>query len=439
MVNIRDYVDVENATQSREIFSDPDIYRMELERIFARCWLFLTHESQIPNLGDFVVTKMGQDEVIVWRQRDGSIKVFLNVCTHRGVRLCTAESGNARGFSCGYHGWAFGVDGTLQSVPLEEKLYGPNFDRCKLGLREVPLVESYKGFIFACMDPEAPPLVDYLGDKAWYMDIWADIPGGVELRGPPGRMIIRANWKMPTENFIGDSYHVGWTHAPAVAAAMGGPPPQDLFVGDEHSFQMTSRYGHGLGAFNQFGAIMLLAECPELAPWLEKRAGEVAAQKGPTAARLLTNHWNASIFPNTSYLLGDYVFKVWHPLGPDRIEIMTWTIVEKDMPEDLKRRVQIASNRVFGTGGMLESDDLDNFEYASIPNAGFVTSQGRVNAQMGLGFEREDPELPGVIGPFMSEMTHRGFYRFYADCLSSGNWKELEAATANWKQDMLRK
>ena len=118
---------------------------------------------------------------------------------------------------------------------------------------------------------------------------------------------------------------------------------------------------------------------------------------------------------------------------------MTWTIAEKDLPPDVKRRLHIASQRTFGPSGMLESDDLDNFEFATRPNRGFVTREGTLNLQMGLGREREDPKRPGVVGPFLSETTQRGFYRAYADCLSSDSWTELEAATAGWKQATLPK
>lgn len=441
MVDINELVDVGNGTQSRRIFWDRDIYELELERIFARCWLFLTHESLIPNLGDFVVTKMGQDEVIVWRQRDGTIKAFLNQCTHRGMKLCMAEAGNARGFSCNYHGWAFGINGDLQSVPCEDEIMGPEFDRCKWGLREVPLVDSYQGFIFACMDAKAPSLKDYLGDATWYMDIWADVPGGVELLGPPARSIIRANWKSPTENFIGDTYHVAWTHASVFAAVLGQPLPQSTFVGGEDAgFQATTRYGHGLGVnFRFFGPTQLLDTCPELQEIVLRRQAEIEKAMGEKVAQAVTGVWDASIFPNCSYLLGAYVFKVWHPIGPDQVEIMTWTIVEKTMSDDLKRRMKSATHRLFGTAGMLESDDIDNFEYAAIPNQGFVTRQGRLNCQMGLGGEREDPDFPGIVGNYVNELAQRGFYRAYAECLSADSWQALAANTEGWKQAVLRK
>ena len=185
------------------------------------------------------------------------------------------------------------------------------------------------------------------------------------------------------------------------------------------------------------GGGMLASECPEIMPWPERRKAEVDARLGPRVAQLVDGHWDASIFPNCSYLVGTRVFKVWHPIAPDRVEIMTWAIADKAMPDDMKRRLNVAVHRTFGAAGVLEADDLDNLETISRSSKGSAARKGVMNLQMGLGREYEDADFPGVLGNFISETAQRGFYRFYRDCLESGSWGELAAATANWREDIL--
>src|SRR5437879_7250415 len=93
--SLRSLFDIEQGTVSREIYTNAEIYQMELEQIFARCWLFLGHEGQIPNPGDFVVTRMGEEEVILVRdRRDKRIHAFLNSCRHKGMKVCRYDDGN---------------------------------------------------------------------------------------------------------------------------------------------------------------------------------------------------------------------------------------------------------------------------------------------------------------------------------------------------------
>src|SRR5919106_5528831 len=146
---MRDLVDVDRGMVSREIFVNEDIYRQELERVFARAWLFLGHESQIPGPGDFVVSSMGEESVIVCRDRTARIRVFLNSCRHRGMKVCRYDEGNTAEFTCPYHGWSYGTDGALVGVPFAKDAYGEQLDRRRWGLIEVAQVENYKGGIWA--------------------------------------------------------------------------------------------------------------------------------------------------------------------------------------------------------------------------------------------------------------------------------------------------
>jgi phenylpropionate dioxygenase-like ring-hydroxylating dioxygenase large terminal subunit len=159
------HVDRQKGLVGRQIFSDPSIYEMELERIFARAWQFVCHESQIPNAGDFFQSYIGEDRVICVRDKEGGVNVLLNSCRHRGNSVCRADSGHASSFMCAYHGWTYDLKGDLVGVPGFKEVYYEELDREHWGLGKAAQVTSYKGFVFATLDAEAVPLEEYLGDS----------------------------------------------------------------------------------------------------------------------------------------------------------------------------------------------------------------------------------------------------------------------------------
>lgn len=140
-------VDLEGGAISREIFVSEDLYQREQEQIFARCWLFVGHESQVPNPGDYFVSCMGEEGVIVVRDHHRQLHVFLNTCRHRGMKVCRYDEGNTTLFTCPYHGWSYGTDGRLAGVPYFEEAYRSRLDKSRWGLISVAQIENYHGTI----------------------------------------------------------------------------------------------------------------------------------------------------------------------------------------------------------------------------------------------------------------------------------------------------
>ena len=131
---LRDLIDFERREVSIRVLNDPEIHRIELDRIFARSWIALAHESEIPNPGDYVLRSVGEDGVIITHDANGKVNALLNVCTHRGMEVCWGSVGNSTTFRCGYHGWIFDNEGNLRGVPLEQEMYG-DWDKSEYGLQ----------------------------------------------------------------------------------------------------------------------------------------------------------------------------------------------------------------------------------------------------------------------------------------------------------------
>jgi len=415
MINdLKSLVDADAGLISPRIFADNDLYEQELEQIFARCWLFLCHESQIPNPGDFFTTNMGEDSVLVTRDTAGKINAFLNVCPHRGNRLCRADAGSASSFICAYHGWGFGANGKLMGVPNAKDAYYGELDQSKWGLIPVAQLDSYKGLIFATFDAQAPSLTDYLGETAWYLDAFVDRrEGGIEVIGGVNKWVVPCNWKMPAENFGGDGYHVAWTHLSAINSGFAG----------NYRFQ-PSNSGSAVSPGNGHCVITMgaddIADPPveEIREYEEQIKAEVRSRLGPRSNQV--NPAAATIFPNFSLLRASArTFRMWHPKGPDKIEIWSWLYVDKAAPDSVKKALRLAGIQSFGPSGVFEQDDMDNWEQCTKAGRGTVSRRMRLNYQMGLGHESFNDDLQALASDYRySDSNHREFYRRWSQMMA---------------------
>lgn len=437
-LNVRALVDAETGTIKPAIYTDQDIYDLELERVFARSWLFLAHECMVPNAGDFFNTFMGEDPVLVVRQKDGSIGAFLNQCRHRGMKLCHAEEGNTRALTCPYHGWSFGIDGALTSVPLEEEAYRNKLDKSKWGLRKVPRVVNYKGLIFGNWDLTAPELETYLGDMAWYLDGFLDRrEGGTEVVGGIHKWVIECNWKFAAEQFCSDQYHAPFTHGSAVQVLQPVPTnkPDGAPLGEGQTAKPA--WANGLGgvqfAGNGHGSAFFFTEKPDANVWVggavsnyfRDTFAETEQRIGRVRALRLAGH--NTMFPTLSWLNGTQTLRVWHPRGPNQIEVWAFCIADKAAPDEVKEALKKSHARAFGPAGFLEQDDSENWVEVQKVLRGHVAKQTEMCVQMGLGFEeRRTDGIPGITNHTFAETAARGFYQRWVDMMTAQSWDEIE-------------
>ena len=163
------------------VYTDEQIFNAEMRDIFGKCWIFVGHESEVRNSGDFKTSFIGRRPVVMSRDEHGEIHVFFNRCRHRGSVVCREERGSVKRFQCQYHGWVYGLDGTLQGVAKHKGGYPDDLDKSRLGLMAVPRVEIYRGLVFANMDANAITFTAYLGAAKPFLDIHFDLAPEGEL------------------------------------------------------------------------------------------------------------------------------------------------------------------------------------------------------------------------------------------------------------------
>ena len=441
-------VDLASGRISREIFVNEEIYAEEQERVFARSWLFVGHDSQIPNPGDYFVSSMGEESVILCRDRAGQIHVFLNSCRHRGMKVCRYDEGSTTVFTCPYHGWSYGTDGRLVGVPYFREAYHSTLDKAKWGLVEVAQMCNYKGSIWANWDPAAPPFLEYLGDFTRYLDLtldgWDGREGQAELLGGVQKWLIPCNWKFPAENFSGDSYHnISHRSVDLVGAGPSGRSRRDygeldasrkLHVAIPDRGHQTITYV--LPKDRQPQAAY--QNSPEVAEYFRHCEDERRRRPGVNS-RLIGAP--GEIFPNLALLPRQpRTLAVWHPRSAHQTEVWRFFFVDRDAPQEVKNFLRDYYIRYSGPAGMTEQDDMENWNYAHSASRGTIARRHPYTYEMGLGQAVEDYEWEGLKMPGRvidltaaqaSEEPMRNLYRRWAEFMEADSWSEL----ATWRHN----
>ncbi len=366
------------------VYSDPAIFELEMERLFGRAWLLLGHQSQIPNPGDYITTRMGREPVIVTRHRDGTVQVLINRCAHRGAMVCHEASGNARHFACPYHGWVFDTDGALRSVPMPQGYGADAADKfTRLGLTRVARVEDYRGFLFASLASSGPTLAEHLGPIASSFDDLVDRApeGEIEIAGGVFKHAYKGNWKLVLENHL-DGIHPNYVHASSVDAARGAPDDPGALPGRERYAEISLRqmrqngapepvwealgiwatgWGHGyMGDYHSDSRLVAAMNHPVFAEYRRRLAARVGDDE---AARILgVSRFNSVVYPNVSFMSQYRQLRIVHPLAVDRTVVYTYNIRLKGAPEQMFRDTVAFSNVVNGTASWVLTDDLEVYE-----------------------------------------------------------------------------
>ena len=431
--------DVRQGMIPAHIYNDKEIFELEKERLFSRSWLFVAHESEVPEAGDYVVRRVLEDSFIISRDEKGQVRALFNMCLHRGMQVCRAEMGNASHFRCPYHGWSYRNDGRIVGLPFHKEAYGGEEGFKKKGqtLLPAPSLATYNGLIFISMDPDAEPLEDFLGEFKFYLDYYTkQSADGIELRGPQ-RWRVKANWKIGAENFAGDMYHTPQTHTSVVEIGLFREPKAE-----KRKDGSTYWAGNGGGTTYKLpeGTLEdrlryvgypdeMIARMKD--QWTQQQLDVVGKDGFMVSA--------ASLFPNMSFVhnwprveedsdevLPFISIRVWQPISENETEVLSWFAVDKNAPEEYKALSYKAYLMCFGSGGMFEQDDVENWVSLTTTAAGSMARRLLLNSRMGMldngqnvvePLTSEQYSGPGSTRIGYSEYNQREFLLRWADHL----------------------
>lgn len=432
------FANVRRGMIPAHIYNDSELFALEKERLFGKAWMFVAHESEIPQDGDYVVRRVLDDSFIITRDSSGNVRALFNMCLHRGMQVCRAEMGNASNFRCPYHGWTYRNDGRLTGLPFHREAYGGDEGFAKnQTLLPAAKLASYNGLIFINLDPHAESLTDFLGDFRFYLDYYTKQSAhGLQVRGPQ-RWRIKANWKIGAENFSGDMYHTPHTHASIVEIGLfREPKAQKRKDGATYWADRGGGTTYKLppGGFD---------ERMRYVGYPDDMIGRIRDAWSPAQQRVVGEDGfmisAATCFPNLSFVHnwpkspgGEQVvpfisIRQWQPISENETEVCSWFAVDDAAPADFKENSYKAYLMCFGSTGMFEQDDVENWVSLTTTAGGSMARRLLLNSRMGLlkddspvieALSAEQFHGPGRAQVGYNEHNQRELLNLWADYLA---------------------
>jgi benzoate/toluate 1,2-dioxygenase subunit alpha len=364
---------VEPDRVHRDVYTDPEIFALEMERLWSRAWVYAGHASQIPHEGDYLTLDIAGKPLIVLRHTDGSIRVLANRCAHKGTKLVGDAAGNAgKTLRCPYHAWTYRLDGSILNIPLKQGYDGTRLGEtgaCR-GLAVVRHVEVYRGFVFVRLSAEGASFRDYFGDSLSSIDNLADRSpqGELEIAGGCLRFLHNCNWKMFVEN-LNDTMHPMIAHASSAGTAKklwegkpaDAPKPMAIeqiapFASDYQFFDdMGVRvypHGHSFSGVN-FSIHSSYSALGDYEALMNEAYGEARARQ-----ILGTVRHNTVYYPSLTIKGAIQSIRVARPLAADRTLIESWTFRLKGAPEALLERTVTYNRLINSPMSIVGHDDL---------------------------------------------------------------------------------
>lgn len=345
------------------VFTDPEVFDLEMKLIFEKSWNFLGFKSDLQKENDFFTAWIGRSPILVTRGKDGVVRAFRNKCPHRGAMLCQEQQGNARMFICPYHAWSF--DSSGKAMGIKEKTagaYPSSFENLDHGLEPIAHIGIYRGLVFGSLSKEVGTLEDFLGPMTFFIDLAMD-QGPQGLEPIPGRSVYtyRGNWKLQLDNGL-DGYHLTTTHASFLGvmarrrSGEGNTSANSLdFAKNMEALQSAFSFPNGHCA--------LVNELPpaDRRPFIDM--DEIASRVPPEKARWVDLNYNTLAFPNMQLIQNTALaLRVIRPIAPDLTEMHYYCLGAVGESDEYRAMRLRAFEDFYNASGLATPDDSAVYE-----------------------------------------------------------------------------